>query len=61
MVVFLRALPVGRERVIEVLLASIVASFNAEPSDTSCRPPAVVTTSVLAFFSDGPSLPELKS
>jgi len=34
-VVFFKAFPVGRDNVIDVLEASILASFNPEPNDTS--------------------------
>lgn len=52
-VVFFNALPVGRDKVIDVLDASIVASLRPEPRDTNCRPAAVVwatVVSTLTFF-----------
>ena len=62
-VVFFKAFPVGRDNVIDVLEASILASFNPEPNDTSWRPPADMIwgelISTLAFFWAGLSFMEL--
>lgn len=59
--VFLRAFPVGLDNVIDVLEASMVASFKLEPRDTRLRPLALVTgfavlDSTLIFFWAGVSL-----